>query len=368
MSKEQCESLKSFIETGLTKEELFDLIVRNFPVGLIIIDREECILEFNPAAERITGFTKEEVCGQHCHEVLKGLPCHLAEMKACQMNPADGDFVHREGTILHKDGHEVPVMYTAAPLFKGPEIMGAVAVFRDITQEKRLEKHRQVVISMFAHDLKGPLSVAGAFLKRLLDGKAGPLNEKQRLYSETVLNEIARVERYIHAFLDILRMEAGQIPLSKQPHDIASLIKEIVARVSVKAQEKGISIKTEIDGSLPKLEVDKDQLQRVLINLLDNAIKYSPEGAEILVRVKDKGEHVLFQVEDQGPGISKEDLPYIFDPFYRAHQEEKIEGSGLGLAVVKSIVEAHGGKVWVKNKKGPSSGAVFSFIIPKRTG
>ncbi len=365
MAQDQCESLKSFIETGLTKEELFDLIVRNFPVGLIIIDKEELILEFNPAAERITGFSKEEVCGQHCHEVLTGLPCHLAEMESC-LNPADGDFVHREGTIMHKDGHEIPVMYTAAPLFKGSELMGAVTIFRDISNEKRLEKHRQVVISMFAHDLKGPLSVAGAFLKRLLDGKAGPLNEKQRLYTETVLNEIARVERYVHAFLDILRMEAGQIPLSKRPHDVKALIADIVNSVMVKAQEKQISIVQEIDPDLPPLEVDRDQLQRVLINLLDNAIKYSPSGARIRILVKDKGKYVLFQVEDQGPGIAKDDLPYIFDPFYRAHQEEKIEGSGLGLAVVKSIVEAHGGKVWVKNRTGTATGAVFSFTIPKR--
>ena len=349
----------------LEKEELFDLIVENFPVGLIIVDADEVILEFNPAAERITGFKREEVIGKNYHDVIPGLPCQLKDVQKQIAERKDKIFVHLEGTITHKDGHEIPVRYTAAPLVKGSELKGAIAIFRDVTKEKKLEQHRRVLISMFAHDLKGPLAIAGGLLLRLRQGKAGTLNEKQIQYLDTIIREIGKVDKYIRSFLDIVRMEAGQISLSKELCDMHSLISELLADIDVKARQKNITIKMEIPEDLPLVYVDKEQLQRVFFNLLDNAIKYSPDNSHIVISCKDIGESVLCVVEDSGPGIAEEDLPYIFDPFYRANYSESVEGTGIGLAIVKTIIEAHGGRVWVKNKVPPEHGAIFSFTIPK---
>jgi len=349
----------------LEKDELFDLIVLNFPVGLIIIDREEVILEFNPAAERITGYKKEEVMGRNCHEVLPGIPCHLKDAQKKLATEKDKIFIHIEGTITHKNGHEIPVRYTAAPLVKDSELKGAIAIFREVTKEKQLEQHRRVLISMFAHDLKGPLAIAGGLLLRLRQGKAGPLTDKQVQYLDTIVKEIGKVDRYIKSFLDIVRMEAGQISLSKELCDMNSLISELLKDVEIKAKQKKMVIRMDIPEDLPLVYVDKDKIQRVIYNLLDNSIKYSPEGSEITITCKDIGDSILCRVEDSGPGIADEDLPYIFDPFYRANYSDSVEGTGIGLAIVKTIIEAHDGKVWVKNKRPPEHGAIFSFTIPK---
>lgn len=346
------------------KDELFDLIVNNFPIGLVILDEDERILEFNPTAEQITGFTREEIQGQKCHEVLVGIPCRLSEFK--DLPPKDRVLIHSEGTIHHKDGHEIPVRYTAAPLITCNKIKGAIAVFRDVSKEKQLEQHRRVLISMFAHDLKGPLAVAGGLLNRLKSEKAGPLNDKQRSYLDAVLKEVGRVDKYIRSFLDIVRMEAGQITLSKEPCDLKTLIHDILSSVQIKASQKDIRIRLEVSSKhIPLVELDKTQFQRVILNLLDNAIKYSPESSTININIKETGHNVVLTIEDSGPGIMEEDLPYIFDPFYRANYSGDVEGCGIGLAVVKTIVEAHGGKVWVQNKKPPEHGAVFSISIPK---
>jgi len=350
---------------SVRKDELFDLIVGNFPVGLIILDRHENILEFNPAAQEITGFKKSEIYGKKCHEVLIGIPCHLSEMKTA--GSEEKVLVHAEGTIRHKDGHEIPVRYTAAPLFKKNELKGAIAVFRDVTKEKQLEQHRRVLISMFAHDLKGPLSVAGGFLLRLLQKKAGPLNEKQEKYVDAALKEVTRVEKYIRSFLDIVRMEAGQISLSRELCDLNTLFADILESASMEADQKGIRILIDIPEAMPLIYVDKTQFQRVILNLLDNAIKYSPENSEIKIRCSEHEKNILITIEDNGPGIQEEDLPYIFDPFYRANYSGQIEGCGIGLAIVKTIVEAHGGKVWVRNKKAPAHGAIFTLSVPKHS-
>ncbi len=348
---------------SVRKDELFDLIVKNFPVGLIILDRDEKILEFNPAAEEITGFKKQEIYGKKCHAVLLGIPCHLSELK--ESASADKVLVHSEGTIRHKDGHEIPVRYTAAPLVKDKELKGAIAVFRDVTKEKQLEQHRRVLISMFAHDLKGPLAVAGGLLMRLKQEKVGYLNQKQLQYIDAILKEVGRVEKYIRSFLDIVRMEAGQITLARKMCDLKGLFSDILGSVEIKASQKNIKIEVEIPEDISPVYVDRTQFQRVIQNLLDNAIKYSPENSVVRIKCAESEKNVLIAVEDSGPGIQEEDLPYIFDPFYRANYSGDVEGCGIGLAIVKTIVEAHGGKVWVRNKKPPEKGAIFSFSIPK---
>ncbi len=355
----------SFPRVRLEKEELFDLIVQNFPVGMIIVNRDEVVLEFNPAAEKMTGFKREDVVGRNCREVLPGVPCKLKDLDKKALVKKDEIFVYIEGTIPHKNGHEIPVRYTAAPLVKGYEPKGAIVTFRDVSKEKQLEQHRRVLISMFAHDLKGPLAIAGGLLIRLREGKAGSLTEKQVEYLDTIIKEIKKVDTYIRSFLDIVRMEAGQIRLSMELCDIRGLVSELLSDLEVRANQKKMTIQMDIPEDLPLVYVDKCQLHRVIFNLLDNAIKYSPPESKIIIACRDVGEAILCTVEDSGTGINEEDLPYIFDPFYRANYSQGVEGTGIGLAVVKTIIEAHGGRVWVRNKKPPEHGAIFSFTIPK---
>ncbi len=360
----------SFSKEMLNKAELFDLMVTNLPLGLLAVNEDGIIIEFNPAAEKITGYSKSEVVGKKCLEIFKGALCHeCCPLKGGKPN-SKSSTLQQEAVLIHKDGHKVPIILTAALLKDdNGRTRGGLEMFSDITEHKKMEKHQRVLISMFAHDLKAPIAVAGAFLVRLLKGKAGPLNEKQKEYLGAIDKEIKRLDGYIRSFLDILRMEAGQIPLSLESCSIDKTIYEIAELFKFQAAKKHIKIEIDIPENLPLLMADKDQLQRVMTNLIDNALKYSPKNSTVTIKVTETDESIVCQVKDSGPGIRPEDLPFIFDPFYRGHgksgEESQKPGSGIGLAVVKSIVEAHGGKVWVESK--PGEGASFFFSIPKRS-
>ncbi len=352
--------------SDLDRCELFDLLVHNIPVGLFIVNQEGIIIEFNSVAAQITGYTKEEALGKRCSDILRSSLC---ETNCPLFGPesAKGPVVSKRATITTKNNRNIPIMFTSAPLVDASgQMKGGIEMFRDMSEIDRLEKHRRVLISMFAHDLKAPLAICGGFLSRLLREKAGPLTSKQKEYLTAVDREIKRLDNYIHSFLSILKMEAGQVPLSLEPCSIDNALYELTEGFKMKAAEKNIAIKTVLPESLTVVLADKEQLQRVVSNLLDNAIKYAPEGSEVLIKVYETPHEVVVQIKDSGPGIDPEDLPHIFDPFYRGKQRDRRHkvGSGLGLAVVRSIVEAHGGKVWVVSEVG--KGTTFYFTIPKK--
>jgi two-component system phosphate regulon sensor histidine kinase PhoR len=355
-------------EIAEDRSALFDLVVSSLPVGLIALDRDRRIVEFNPAAEKITGYSRAEVEGKLCWDVLTSNMCKTV----CLLRKDTGrgaQVLEERSTIITKDQREIPVLYTSALLKDDhDEFRGEIIIFRDISESEQLEKHRKVLISMFAHDLKAPVAIAGGFLMRLLEGKGGgEITAKQRTYLEAVDNEIKRLDAHIHSFLNILRMEAGQIALSLEPCSVDSVLHDLLEGFKMEAAQRRIMLRIELPDSLALVLADKGQLQRVTSNLIDNAIKYSPEDSEVVVRVYETSNHVACQIKDSGPGISSNDLPHIFDPFFRggrAKARGKEPGSGLGLAIVRSIVEAHGGKVWVKSEV--EKGSIFTFTIPKR--
>lgn len=354
-------------EISEDRNALFDLVVRCLPVGLIALDRDRRIVEFNPAAEKITGYSRAEVQNKLCWDVLTSNMCKTV----CLLRKDTGhiaEILEERSTIVTRDQREIPVLYTSALLKDDhDEFRGEIIIFRDISESEQLEKHRKILISMFAHDLKAPVAIAGGFLMRLLAGKGGPITVKQRTYLETIDNEIKRLDTHIQSFLNILRMEAGQIALSLEPCSIDSVLHDLLEGFRMEAAERRIMLRIELPDSLALVLADKGQLQRVTSNLIDNAIKYSPEDSEVVVRVYETSNHVACQIKDSGPGISPNDLPHIFDPFFRGGRAKvrgKEPGSGLGLAIVRSIVEAHGGKVWVKSEL--QKGSIFTFTIPKR--
>ncbi len=353
------------------KSRLYDLIVKNLPVGFFAVDADMRIIEFNPHCEKITGISRDEAMGMDCTKVFHTDVC----MDSC---PVAGDgkdhrpIVGKEGVIYDHSGVEVPVLFTAAPLIgESGKVLGGVVMFREISESYELEKQRRILISMFAHDLKAPVAIAGGFLSRLLQDKAGPLTQKQRRYLEAIEAEIKRLDGYIHSFLDIVRMEAGQMQLTYEPCSLDKALSDIVSSFEVQTKKKGVSMEIDLPEAPLMAYVDKQLMQRAVANLLDNAIKYSPPGSTITVTVEDGGDKIRCRVTDQGPGINEEDQKKIFDPFFRGKTSRTSDsggssGSGLGLAIVKSVVEAHGGRVFVKS--APGAGASFEFVIPKGGG
>lgn len=344
------------------KEKLYDLIVNGLPVALFIVDGSYRIIEFNQAAEQITGWTREEVIGRCCADVLSSNLCRdncplresFAEGKTC---------IGKEALISKKDGERIPIFFSSSALTddQGNMIHG-IEVFRDASAAKKLEDQKKNIISLFTHDLKSPVAIAGGFVDRLLKGKAGPLTEKQQGYLETVKKEIDRLERYILSFLEISRIEAGQIELHLDPLEIDALLQDIIEGFRLQAAQKNMRISLNMPENIPTLHGDSLQITRVFCNLMDNAIKYSERGKSVQVNVFVNSSGITIEVRDQGSGITPEQLEHIFDSFYRVPgDEKKAGGTGLGLAAVKAIVEAHGGKTWVKSVYGEGSSFYVFF-------
>ncbi len=348
---------------------IFRLVFDCLPVGIVVYDSSDVIVELNLEAQRLSGYSRDELADMR----FTGPGDNLFEVMACAEDE-HGKNRHeekrgggREAVLKTRDGKRLPVIFFDSVLKDATgNVCGKVKMFRDISTEKSISRKHKILISMFAHDLKAPVAIAGGFVNRLLMGKGGKLTERQLEYLQTVKSELEKLNSHIHAFLNILRMEAGEIRLSLEKCSIEQLIYEVVSEFREQAALKKIHIKINAPEENVLLMADRDQLRRVIINLIDNAIKYSPENSKIDISVKDYDRYIVCSVKDAGPGIVPEDLPHIFDPFFRSASDRikgAIEGSGIGLAIVKSIVEAHQGSIWVDTD---SSGATFSFSIPKK--
>ncbi len=362
--------MENSCKVGGNNNFIFKLVINSLPVGLFVFDKLGHIIEVNPAAETLCGYSRDELLGKCCGEMGDGLFDMIApgEDEDTYNRSEDTGAEVREAILIKKDGERIPVLYFDAALKdEDDHICGLVKMFRDIAAEKKMRKKHKILISMFAHDLKAPVAIAGGFLSRLLMGKAGELNEKQKNYLTVINNELKKLDNHIHSFLDVLRMEAGEIKLSLEKCSMEKIIYDVVNEFQERAASKDIRLSVNVPEQNILVMVDREQIQRVFVNLVDNAIKYSQPHTEVRILIEDHDRYVVCKVMDRGPGIPEEDLPHIFDPFFRAASQERTEdtsdGTGIGLAVVKSIVEAHNGRVWVNSTVG--KGTTFFFSIPK---
>ncbi len=348
----------------LSQQQIHDLIITELPVALFVVDADYIIIEFNPAAEEITGRKREDVLGRRCEAVFSSSLCehHCPLQESVKTGePCQG----REAFIGIRGGEELPIIFSSrAILDKSGKMICGIEVFRDATDVVQLAAHRHNLISLFTHDLKAPVAISGGFVGRLLQGKAGELNEKQQQYLEIISREIHRQEQYIHAFLDIARIESGQIELQLEACDLVPLLTEIAAGFEIQAAEKKISLQLEMPPALRGKRIDRLQIGRVFSNLLDNAIKYSQENNIVRLVALEKPDQLLVQIQDQGVGISIQDQAHVFDHFFRIDDKRRaIQGSGLGLAAVKAIVKAHSGRVWLRST--PGEGSTFFISLPR---
>jgi len=233
-----------------------------------------------------------------------------------------------------------------------------VFIMMKLTQK---EEEKKNIVSMLAHDMKNPAMVAKGFAARLLKGKSGPLTEKQEGHIRLINSELERMERLLLDFLEMARHESKQFALNIRPVDVSANIKKHVEAASLEARKKEIRILLDFpDEAVPLANADESQLDRIIRNLLANAINYTDNGGAVTIKLSVKNNFLLVQVQDNGRGIPKEHIKHIFTPFHRV--ENSTRGTGLGLPIVKSLVKAHGGKIWVESV--PGEGSTFSFTLP----
>lgn len=224
---------------------------------------------------------------------------------------------------------------------------------------QRALEARDRILRIVAHDLRNPLNVIGMSAELLLEQ---PLPEERRAQQLEVIRRSARrMNRLIQDLLDVARLEANRLLLQRTLEHPEELAREAVELSAVVATAKGVALRWTADLGLPRISADRDRLLQVLSNLIDNAVKFTPEGGRIEVRVERAEDAVRYAVADTGAGIPAAELPHLFEPFWQARRQS-VEGAGLGLTIARGIVEAHGGRIWAES--APGRGSTFSFTVP----
>ncbi|MGN7455836.1 ATP-binding protein [Paenibacillus pasadenensis] len=256
-----------------------------------------------------------------------------------------------------------------APLKSDDTVRGVVAVLRDVTEEHRLEKLRRDFVANVSHEIRTPLSMLQGYSEALLDDIAASPEERRELV-QVIHDESLRMGRLVKDLLDLARMEAGHVELSLGVVDLDALLRRVARKFSVYTGDRGIRLEVEApEAPIVLLQADEDRLEQVLTNLLDNAVRHSPDGSRIRLALGmsggQGGRQARLEVEDEGQGIPEEDVPFIFERFYKADKARKrgsSGGTGLGLAIVRNIVEAHQGSIQVQSKIG--RGTTFTLLLP----
>ncbi len=336
--------------------------------GVMVADARGQITLFNAAAERILGLSREHMLGRSTDEFL-GLFGGGARLWTEAIYQWAREAAPRhEGTFLAErldiEGRTVSVHL--APVFMGDEFIGSVSVFRDISKEVEVDRLKSDFVSTVSHELRTPLTAIKGYADLLLMGAAGPISEQQGKFLSIIQSNADRLTLLVHDLLDLSRIESGRIGLSLAPLNLEPIIRRVIALVNGRKAQEGkiIWIGMEVAPDLSPVLADETRVTQILMNLVDNAYNYTPAGGQILIRARTLEGAVEVSVSDTGIGISREDLPHIFERFYRGNDPvvQRIPGTGLGLAIVKHLVELHGGHIWVDSQ--PGAGSIFRFLLP----
>lgn len=369
------------MENELRKsEERMRLILETADDSIITINENGIIQSFNPAAEHFLGYEASEIVGQNL-KILVPDPHRDWHDEYLSTYLKTGikkmTLVGRETEIQHKDGRIMPIYLSVGEadidgqkIFTGiihdiSEIKKAEQTLKEANERLRtLNEMKSEFVSVVSHELRTPLTSIKNAVTLVNSGETGELNENQSKFMSMAERNIDRLARLINDLLDLSRMEAGKMQLRLEQVDPAPLLHRAAETFGPRAGTKSIEFESDIEESLPFIHVDSDRIEQVLANLLDNAVKFTPEGGRITLSARRTAEMVEISVADTGIGLSKENRKHIFDQFYQTDDTltRKTGGTGLGLSIVKQLIEVHRGKISVESEEG--KGTRFIFILP----
>ncbi|MBE0428901.1 MAG: PAS domain S-box protein [Thermoleophilia bacterium] len=361
------ERLAQKMREVLHEKEKTAAVLSSVADGVYVVDNNDKIVLWNQAAELITGFTKEEMVGRVCRDAMK--PAEEGGNPICtplcdtmvEFEPGSSG-VGYELLTCRKNGDRIWLSVSAAPIRDSGETAGIVHVFRDISEYKEIDRMKSDFVATVSHELRTPLTSILGFAKTLLRADANFSEESRESFLTEIVREGERLARLIEDVLSVSRIEAGSLRLDLRPVAVEPTVREVVRNVSSLTSIHRFEINVPDDISL--VMADSDKLHQVLLNLVVNAVKYSPDGGEVSVSAAESEGYIRFLVADQGVGISEENLPHIFERFFRASPGGKrgAAGTGLGLYVSRNLIEQMGGEIWAESQ--PGAGSRFYFRLP----
>jgi len=341
-----------------------EAIIFSISDAVVVTNRFDELILANDSAERLLGFKLAHGLRKNIDHIIRDetLVRLIRETRAAGRSYTRKVVEHTIAAGGRQRTFNVTLSCVAAP---GGAVSGVVAVLHDMTREKEIAQMKTDFVSNVSHELRTPLASIKAYVEMLLDGEASD-EQTQREFYEIIASQAERLCRLIENILNISRIESGVVRVAREPLNLTVLARQVLSVADPQAKAKRIRLVDRLVDMYQQVEADKDMIHQAMLNLVGNAIKYTPEGGEVTVTTAtDEARGVgVFEVSDTGVGISPEDLPHIFDKFYRVRGHSRMaKGTGLGLTLVKNIIEVvHNGRLSVRSEAG--KGSTFSFELP----
>lgn len=340
--------------------ERLSAVINNCADGIIVLSADGVITDVNPVSETLFGLSEEIIKSKKIQELFLS-----KDIDWNSVFSAEEETFLREINVLNVvNGNNIPVEISCSYIPPKNETENAKYVFviRNVNFQKEMERLREDFIATLTHDLRTPAVAAIQTLEYFLNGKLGVLTEKQQMLLDTMKKSNEDMLGLINTLLEVYKYEAGRLKLLKTPFSFEKLVDECIEQVNPIALSKNQKIgKNYKNLQVAEVFADRNEIRRVIINLLGNAIKYTQDAGEIEVRAEIDGNDLRFSVKDNGEGIYKQDIPKLFKRFSQGTQEKRSISTGLGLYLSKQIIDAHGGKIWLESDKG--KGSEFFFVL-----
>jgi two-component system phosphate regulon sensor histidine kinase PhoR len=346
-------SLNRLLGDMSTEKTRLQTVLMNITDGVMMVDVEGKIVLANQATEKLFNFREKDIINRPLIEVVYD---HEADeiLKRCLKTGQiqTGQF---ESAISKRFLRAI-----AIPIIEGT-LTGALLLFQDLTELRSLQTMRRELIGNISHELRTPIAGIKAMVETL---KEGAIDDKQAAteFLSRIDDEVDHMTQIVTELTELSRIETGRAELRMAPVNLNLLVEEVVARLNPLAQRQQVIIATDFATDLPNVRGDNNRVRQALVNLVHNAIKFNHPGGRVTVSTNVDREFVIVSVSDTGIGISEEDLPHVFERFYKADKARPRGGGGLGLAIAKHTVQAHGGSIWVRSEEG--KGSTFSFSLP----
>lgn len=338
---------------ALTSERAkLSAVLNQMTDGVMIVDVDGRVQLLNPAAERLFQIKESVGLGRSIVEVIR-----YHQLVDLWRKAKEGE---RESMTLEIGPQHLFLQVVAIPL-KTALPGSTMVLFQDLTQLRRLETVRRDFISNVSHELRTPLASLKALAETLQEGalEDPPAARRFILRMET---EIDNLTQLVNELLELSRIESGKVPLSFHRIQPCDLLSPATERMSLQAERAGLELTLDCQRELPAVFADPDRITQVLINLIHNAVKFTPPGGKITVSAYEDGDHIVFYVRDTGVGIARKDLSRIFERFYKADRARTGGGTGLGLSIARHMIESHGGYIWAESEE--QVGSTFYFSLP----
>ncbi|MCX6111998.1 MAG: ATP-binding protein [Proteobacteria bacterium] len=349
------ENIVGRINEILNNNSKFEAVLLSMFDGVMVLDSNGIIQLMNKTMQD-TLQIKDNPVGKKPIEVIRNVT--VQDMAESVLNRKEGVITKEENLIFP---YNKTMLIHATPVARDNKILGAVIVFSDITELRRLETIRKDFVANVSHELRTPISSIKGYAETLLDGAIED-NANASEFVKIIHGEAERLASLINDILDLSKIESDTFKLKFKTCTVNDLVTNSIERLDRDAKDKKISIENKTGND--EIKIEENLIIQAMINLIHNAIKYSNEGGKIIIRSEKQDKYIKIEIEDFGIGIPEKDLPRIFERFYRVDKarSKELGGTGLGLAIVKHIIQSHGGEVFVKSVEG--HGSVFGFTLP----